>query len=66
MDELFPPVATEPGQPLDPFRDVADADEIPEGGAPPGLQALANAVQENMANDPLDPFGPPPGASPTR
>lgn len=68
MDELFPPVATEPGQPLDPFRDVADADEmdeaefleaqatgalqIPEGGAPPGLQALANAVQENMADDP--------------
>ena len=57
MDELFPPVATEPGQPLDPFRDVADADDIeplqiPEGGAPPGLQALANAVQENMADDP--------------
>jgi len=65
MDELFPPVATEPGQPLDPWRNVADADEIPEGGAPPGLQALANAVQENMANDPLDPFGPPPGAGPT-
>jgi hypothetical protein len=126
MDELFPPVATEPGQPLDPFRDVADADDIepvvvrdpytgdfeelspnnpyiatledtgdipqaiqwerenapmdeaefleaqatgalqiPEGGAPPGLQALANAVQENMANDPLDPFGPPPGTGPT-
>ena len=28
MDELFPPVATEPGQPLDPWRDVADADDI--------------------------------------
>jgi hypothetical protein len=57
LGELFPPVATEPGQPLDPFRDVADADDIeplqiPEGGAPPGLQALANAVQENMADDP--------------
>jgi len=68
MDELFPPVATEPGQPLDPWRAVQEADDvlqIPEGGAPPGLQALANAVQENMANDPLDPFGPPPGASPT-
>jgi len=111
MDQLFPPVATEPGQPLDPFRDVADADDIepvivrdpftgdfeelspnnpyiatledtgdipqaiqwerenagnvlqiPEGGAPPGLQALANAVQENMMAD--DPYGPP-GAGPT-
>jgi len=108
---LFPPVATEPGQPLDPFRDVADSDDIqpvivrdpctgdfeelspnnpyiatledtgdipqaiqwerenagnvlqiPEGGAPPGLQALANAVQENMMAD--DPYGPP-GAGPT-
>ena len=28
MDELFPPVATEPGQPLDPWRNVADADDI--------------------------------------
>jgi len=56
MDELFPPVATEPGQPLDPFRDVADADEIPEGGAPPGLGELAGAVQEaGLFTDPVVP-----------
>jgi len=56
MDELFPPVATEPGQPLDPWQFVGDVDEIPEGGAAPGLGELAGAVQEaGLFTDPVAP-----------
>jgi hypothetical protein len=58
MDDLFPPVATEPGQPLDPFRDVADDEPFVPGGF------YDDDIDEQMANDPFGPAPVPAGLTP--